>query len=389
VASKPDSDSEPTTTRRSPSRASNSSNRLVCLEWQELAERADDWDCLARDAREPNPFFESWYLLPALRAFADSRVRILCYEEDGRLRGLMPIHSRSRYYRWPIPHLSNWLHDNCFLGVPLVAKGSEVRFWQAILSWADANPGPSLFLQLRTMTIGGPVHAALSGVVAAEMRRAELVLREQRAMLESSLTPEQYWEASVPAKKRKKLRRQTKRLGEVGEIKFERSTRDEGLGRWTDDFLALEAAGWKGDAGSALASSPATTALFRESLAGAAEREKLERLTLLLDDWPIALLANFVVPPGAFTFKTTFDEAYSRFSPGVLLQHENLAVLETPQIAWTDSCASANHPMIDHIWRERRAIGHISIAIGGKLRRALFNRLVDAETSRMPSGDKA
>jgi hypothetical protein len=59
-------------------------------------------------------------------------------------------------------------------------------------------------------------------------------------------------------------------------------------------------------------------------------------------------------------------------------------VLDRPEIAWSDSCASADHPMIDRLWRERRSIGHISIAIGGRLRRFAFNRFVRAETARNP-----
>jgi hypothetical protein len=55
-------------------------------------------------------------------------------------------------------------------------------------------------------------------------------------------------------------------------------------------------------------------------------------------------------------------------------------------IDWVDSCAAADHPMIDHIWRERRPMGRLSIAIGGKLRRALFARLLKAELGRSPAG---
>ena len=361
--------------------------RMVCLDWQDLAGRSAEWDRLAEDASEPNPFLESWYLLPALRAFRDKRVQVLCYEEDGRLRGLLPIQFCFSYYGRPIPHISTWIHGNCFLGVPLVARGAEVAFWRSMLAWADAEPGTALFLHLKMLTIGGAVHAALDAVLATQVRRNELVLRNQRALLESGLTPEQYWEGSLSAKKRKELRRQANRLAEHGELAFARTTGSDGLERWTGEFLALEAAGWKGHAGSSLATSAATASLFCESLAGAARRGRLERLSLTLDARPIAMLANFLTPPGAFSFKTTFDESFARFSPGVLLQQHNLAMLNRPEIAWTDSCASEGHPMIDHIWRERRAIGHISIAIGGHLRRSLFGRLVDIETRRKPGDD--
>jgi hypothetical protein len=119
---------------------------------------------------------------------------------------------------------------------------------------------------------------------------------------------------------------------------------------------------------------------------GAARRGRLERLTLTLDARPLAMLATFQAPPGAFSYKTAFDERFARFSPGVLLQRENLAVLERQDIAWSDSCASADHPMIDHLWRERRPIGRLSIAIGGRLRRSVFRQFVRAETARNPAG---
>jgi hypothetical protein len=46
------------------------------------------------------------------------------------------------------------------------------------------------------------------------------------------------------------------------------------------------------------------------------------------------MLASFVCPPGAFSYKTAFDERYARFSPGVLLQCENLSLLARPEIDW-------------------------------------------------------
>ena len=161
---------------------------------------------------------------------------------------------------------------------------------------------------------------------------------------------------------------------------------EDDLGEWTEQFLALENAGWKGTAGSALAQTKATETLFREALAGAAAQGRLERLSLTLDDRPIAMLANFITPPAAFSYKTAYDEAYARFSPGVLLQCENLLLLDRDDIAWTDSCAGQDHPMIDHIWRERRAVGSVSIAIGGKLRRAAFAQLLRIELGRNPAG---
>jgi hypothetical protein len=84
------------------------------------------------------------------------------------------------------------------------------------------------------------------------------------------------------------------------------------------------------------------------------------------------MLVNFLTPPGSFSFKTVFDESYARFSPGVLIQLENLKILDDPRIAWMDSCAAEDHPMIDSLWTERRAIVRVSVPLKGLRRRALY-----------------
>jgi hypothetical protein len=149
-----------------------------------------------------------------------------------------------------------------------------------------------------------------------------------------------------------------------------------------DEFLALERRGWKGANGSALDCADETRQLFRGALEGAAKAGKLELLALRLDGRAIAMLVNFITPPGAFSFKTAFDEDYARFSPGVLLQLENLKLLDRGDIAWCDSCAAQDHPMIDSIWSGRRPIGRYSVAIGGRANRAAFAALLAAEKAK-------
>ena len=366
---------------------SGRAGRIACVPWRDMAREIAAWDYLADVASEPNPFFESWYLLPSLEALDRAGdVAILRFEQDGALRGLLPVARPRMYYHLPVPNLASWLHANCFLGTPLVETGCEVPFWQALLDWADKNAGMALFLHLRAMPLTGPIHAALLGVLAGGTRQAELVHREERALLASDLDAEAYWQASLSNKKRKELRRQLKRLSDEGNVEIRRETGAAGLSQWSQQFLALEQSGWKGRAGSSLAANPATADLFGQSLRGAAAHGKLERLSLLLDGKPIAMLASFLTPPGAFSYKTAFDEDYARYSPGVLLQHENLTMLDRPDIAWSDSCAASDHPMIDRIWRERRTIGRISIAIGGGLRRAAFRQFVRMELSRSKRG---
>ena len=345
------------------------------------------WDDLARNAGEPNVFDESWYLLSALAQFdphGKTKIFVLWEGEEGqsRMLGLMPLSGERHYGRWAFPNVQNWLHPNAFLGSPLVRRGYEDAFWQALLTHLDRAPMAGLFFHLNGLPIGGPLQLALDNVAQRRDRRVALVHRTERAMLDGDMTPEAYYETAVRAKKRKELRRQKNRLAEMGDLIFSRSSDGAALDIWTDEFLALEKRGWKGANGSALDCADETRNLFKAALTGAAAQGRLERLDLRLDGVPIAMLVNFLCPPAGFSFKTTFAEEYARFSPGVLLQYENLALLQRVDIDYCDSCAAQDHPMIDSLWTGRRAIGRYSVAIGGAGRRTLFAALLRTELKR-------
>jgi Acetyltransferase (GNAT) domain len=346
------------------------------------------WKQLALDAVEPNPFYDAWFLGPALKAF-DTKAAVSLFTlwhgpaDTGRLIGLIPIANQVIYGRWPIAHVGNWLHHNAFLGSPLVAAGYEKLFWQKLLDACDKRSGTGLFLHLNGLVIGGPLQAALDDVCSAQHRQHALVNTQERAFLQGQPDAEAYYSEVVRTKKRKELRRQKNRLAEMGELQFHRNEGSVGLDDWTDEFLALEWRGWKGANGSALDCAAETRSMFREALQGAARQGQLERLDLRLDGAPLAMLVNFICGRGSFSFKTAFDEDYARFSPGVLLQIENLSLLEREGTDWCDSCAAEGHPMIDSLWSGRRRIGRYSVAIGGFAKRKAFGLLLKAETARM------
>ena len=337
------------------------------------------WSELAKHASEPNIFYEQWFLRPGLAQFdhhPDLRLFLLWAGEPqhSQLLGLLPLGPDNRFGRWPVPHVQNWVHHNCFLGTPLVRKGCEQLFWEHLLIALDAGDWPG-FLHINGMTIGGRMDQALRAVCGVQKRRCDLVHSEARALLQSDLSSVAYHQTTLRGKKRKEWRRLSKRLNEEGEVSYGHHLDEQGLEQWIDEFLELEKAGWKGKNGSALDSSPETSAFFRQCVSGAAAAGQLERRDIRLDGKPLAMLVNFMSAPGAFGFKTAFDEDYSRFSPGVLLQIENLKFLDRRRLEWIDSCAAQDHPMIDSLWSGRRYIGRFSIELKGVSRRAIFRGL--------------
>lgn len=331
------------------------------------------WRRLADTASEPNVFHAPEFLVPAI-AHCDGlrRARIIALQDDGQLCGLMPIAHEAYYGRWPVPHSQNWRHPNCFLGTPLIRPGHERAFWQTLLADLDRNPRAGLFLHLHGIATDGPVFAALQQLCAEQRRPCDIVLAEERAMLATDLPGPAYYEQVVRKKKRKELGRLRNRLAEMGDVQTVQGCDTAGLDAWLDEFLALEQSGWKGRNGSALADMAETRGLFLAASHQAHAAGKLHLIAMRLDGRPIAMLINFLSPPGGFSFKTAFAEDFARFSPGVLLQIDNLGILADQGLAWMDSCAAEGHPMIDSLWAERRHVGRVSVGLKGYVRPALF-----------------
>lgn len=357
----------------------------VWIEGPELfsADFEAEWDRLAHKASSPNPFFESWFLKPSLdRLSRDRSLRVFAVRQGDNLLGLLPIARALDYYGKPLPHCASWRHNNAFCAMPLVARGAERAFWERLLNDLDQQALGAAFLHLPLLDRDTTLFRALEELCAAQDRPIARVAEHTRAMLRAENSSADYLANATSAKKRKEWRRQRKRLSESGKLTVERWRDARALGPWIDEFLALERAGWKGRSGSALASDPSLAGLFRDALEGAAQRGRLERLALRLDGRAIAMLVNFHTPPAAYSFKTAFDENLAPFSPGVLLQLENLALADDPDIDWCDSCAAQGHPMIERIWREKRRMVSCNVAIGGQLRRALFRQLMKFETRK-------
>lgn len=333
---------------------------------------ASDWHDLAAVAAEPNAFAEPWFVAASLRHLAPDGVHLLTVRSANRLLGVLPLSLEPSYGRIPVRHVENWRHHHLFLGTPLIRAGDENAFWTAALEALDASRWARGFLHLVGLVEDGPVHRSLNTVATQRGSAAAVVHREERAFLCSDLAPTAYYEATVRKKKRKEIARLRNRLDEVGVVRSSTLTPADDLGAWCDAYLALESAGWKGKEGSALACDPATQGFFRDALAGAAAAGRLELRRLDLDQRPVAMLVNFLASPGSFSFKTAFDEEFARFSPGVLIQLDNLAILNRSDIDWMDSCAAAGHPMIDSLWGERRTIVRVSVPLRGTVRRATF-----------------
>jgi len=183
---------------------------------------------------------------------------------------------------------------------------------------------------------------------------------------------------TINKKKRKELRRNRNRLSELGELETRLidGSSDEGVAeKAMQDFFNLENQGWKQDQGTAIACDIEHQryfeACFREGMA----KGRAQIVSMTLDDETIASVIVFRSMGGTFacTVKIASDYDYKQYSLGTLLMLEATRLaFENDEIQEIDSCAAADHPMINRIWRERKQIVNIDITPDNDYRGAVI-----------------
>ena len=112
-----------------------------------------------------------------------------------------------------------------------------------------------------------------------------------------------------------------------------------------------------------------------------------------------AIAVGTVLQSGAraFFWKTAFDPAFARFSPGVQLTLAMSRSLEADRnLALVDSCADPNHSMIDRIWTPRIDLADFvleanrdtafALPLGIAARRAKTSGVMRSRGSSTPGG---
>lgn len=335
----------------------------LATEWRPLAGLAaiaDDWRALCARAAEPNVFYEPAFARAAAPVFgADVGVVLVWSQAPRRLLGLFPLRRARRRYGLPFPLLVGWTHPYAPLGTPLVDRDTIPPTLAAMLDHVTSSDALPPRLLLSYVTDDGPVARALDGVLAQRGGVQSLLGRHERALL---LPRGDGAEPEIGKRKRKELARQRRRLAELGTLAFERVDPAD-TARALDDFLVLEAAGWKGAARTAALNDTAVHRFVSEAVAGLAAEGKASVIRLLLAGRPIACGLTLTSGTGGWFWKIAYDETFARYSPGALLTLDLTHALTGSDLDFVDSCAVADHPMIDHFWRGRRTVSDRLIAL--------------------------
>ena len=351
------------------------------VEWRRLGELGaieHEWRDLGRRALEPNVFYEPDFALAAAPVFGRDVGAILVWSgtRPRKLLGFFPARIETRRYGLKLPVLVGWTHPYGPFGTPLVEREAAEPVIAAWLGHLAADPSLPGLLLLPLIDEDGPFAATLGAI----LRRAQIQCadfnRHRRALLAPHGDRSLYIQHAVGGRRRQNLRRYGRRLAEKGAVLFTTAFKVPAVAAGIEDFFAVEASGWKGRAGTAAADHDDIRRFIKAAVTGLAAEEKVSISRMLFDGRPIAVMVTLRSGESAWCWKAAYDEAFARFSPGVLLTvalTEDL--LDDLTIARTDSCAEANHPMIDHIWREQLTLCDRLVAVRPEAPFAFIRRL--------------
>jgi CelD/BcsL family acetyltransferase involved in cellulose biosynthesis len=357
----------------------------LAVEWRWFADLmpvVDEWRDLAGRALEPNVFYEPSFALAAAAVFGHDVGAVLVWSatQPRKLLGFFPARVTQRRYGLKLPVLVGWTHPYAPLGLPLVERDAAepvITAWFAHLAGNSALPG---LLLLPLMTEDGPFAAALGAVLRRARMPCADFARHRRALLAPGEDRSHYLDRALSLHRQKELRRTVRRLTEVGAVLFSAATEPAVLGKEIEDFFALEASGWKGEAGTAAARHVETRSFIKSVVASLGAEGKAAIHRIVLDGRAIAAAITLRSGDGAWYWKTAYDERFARYAPGMLLSAaltEELA--EDAAVARTDSCAAPGTAVLDPMWRERLPLCDRLIAVRPE---AKFSRACRLETLR-------
>ena len=265
-----------------------------------LADLAGPWDALT--ASDDDPFADHAWFTAWWEAFGEGELRIACAWDGGELAAAFPLAAR-RPRR--LVALSNY-HSPLFR--PPARDGA------ALSAVIEAARGAASELHVHALPAGHPAFAALTrGTSFCEAVHASPIVETG-----GDLTEYLRGVSSTVKRRRRKLEREH-------EAAFRFDDGGEDLEADLAAGYLVEAAGWKGQAGTAINASPQTEAFYTNLARAYRARGEFAAQWLHVDGAPAAWNYCLVRGGRVFMLKTGFDEALRSHAPGLVL---NLWVVE-------------------------------------------------------------
>lgn len=273
-----------------------------------LEEIAPAWNALACEVDAGTPF-STWAWVHAHvrhRLAEDETFACHLAWRDEELVGVLPLVRRGRVVRVPADF-------HTLSGAPLLAPASREAVLAALLANVEHTERGIMSVELGTLQPGSALPEALEEVPGPAFVAPDRTGR--RVRVRGS------WEAGrrgLSRSFRRSLRRCRARAERKGGVL--RGLSGECVDpSFLDDFLVLEASGWKGRCGDPIAGDPISTAFYRAAVHGFADAGWLRWHTLEIGDRVAAAHLGVRVGRQLTLLKIAYDESFANLAPGNVL----------------------------------------------------------------------
>lgn len=340
-----------------------------------LAEITDDWRALA--ALIPRRSFEhlpEWYRSYAEALEADDEsLRFYTVHASGALQAIIPLKAtRLRLMRRTVNVVTLPFDDHLPFGDIVCDPAVDVaQLGTALLDHLRHSAGSRWDLLVLPRVLDGAAAGHLASRVPT-FRRARgaqggcdvVVLGEAEGV-----------RSLISGKFARDLRRRANKLRQQGAVEFEVASGQADLMRAFEEFLAVEASGWKGraGAGTAIALSPRLVNFYRALIENFSAIGGCEISLLRVAGRCVAAQFALVVDGSWYLLKMGYDESLSAMAPGNLLVEHALerhcagsGVAEVNLVSdaqWHQSWNPASTDVHTHYVANRTITGLLTIAL--------------------------
>jgi CelD/BcsL family acetyltransferase involved in cellulose biosynthesis len=280
-----------------------------------------EWNRLVDEAAVEHPFLRHEWLRVWWDCFGEgNRLAVVLVRANGRLVAAAPLMSNGpRMYGLRARRLQTIYNVHTpRLGL-IVAPGHEGAYravWRHIAERDDWD-----VLELNQLPEGSPTLDRITELASADGFPCERWSSGDAPYVPLRGSWADYFEG-LAAKHRSNLRNRLKRLSKIGDVELETlSEPGPALEAALQDGLRIEAAGWKGEEGTAIRCEDDIRGFYSRYAQAAARRDLLRLQFLVVGGTRIAFAYSIVHAGKLFLLKTGYDPEYSKYSPfNVLLR---------------------------------------------------------------------
>jgi CelD/BcsL family acetyltransferase involved in cellulose biosynthesis len=225
-------------------------------------------------------------------------------------------------------------------------------------------------ITLRRLLISDPVAEVLDEELNNRSYRKNL-FTERIPFVSIQTTWEQFEQEHLSSSRRSSFRRLKRKAEKHGPVRMVMvQPKPEEVDTYLDQIYRIEAANWKGRAGTAIQTHPTLAVFFRVLAQQMAQRNHLRFYFLKVGDQTVAAQFSLIYKQRLWIFKIGYDEEWAWCSPGILLMHEvvkfsfneSLQAVEFlgNDAAWLHIWATDWHQLVNYELYPRNVIGTLA-----------------------------